>query len=324
MARIVAGLGSSHAYTFVQPDQWDARRQFTRGNYARRYGEEPPDRPEVQHETLEANQQRYVRIAAGLEQLRAEFQRLQPDAWILIGDDQDENYREDNLPQFAIYIGDEVKSVGRGSTDGTSYRCDADLARDILIRCVDSGFDLASSKQFPNDALISHAHRDILTYLDPEARVPLIPFFVNAIHVPAPSPARCYELGRAIRRAVEQHAPDKRVVLYASGGWSHFTAGYPWPHYEGPHTVGSIATDFDRRLAEQVAEGRGSAVQDLSSADLLANGGIELRSWCIMLGALGDQKPTDLVYEPFYRGVMGMAVGYWNLDQSQPLATATR
>ena len=25
MARIVAGLGSSHAYTFVQPEQWDTR-----------------------------------------------------------------------------------------------------------------------------------------------------------------------------------------------------------------------------------------------------------------------------------------------------------
>jgi hypothetical protein len=323
MARIVAGLGSSHAYTFVQPDQWDSRRTFTRGNYARRYGVEPPDRPEVENETLDANQERYGRITAGLEQLRAEFERLQPDAWILIGDDQDENYQEDNLPQFAIYTGEGLKSVARGSTDGTRYRCDAALARDILTGCVNSGFDLASSKQFPNDALISHAHRDILTYLDPQARVPLVPFFVNAIHVPAPSPGRCYELGQSIRRAVEAHAPDKRIVVYASGGWSHFTAGYPWPHYEGPHTVGSIATDFDRRLAEQVAAGRGSAVQELSSADLLANGGIELRSWCIMLGALGDRRPNDLVYEPFFRGVMGMAVGYWNLEGTEQKSLAS-
>ncbi|MPZ15484.1 MAG: extradiol ring-cleavage dioxygenase [Chloroflexi bacterium] len=322
VARIVAGLGSSHAYTFLDPEQWDSRRQFTRGNYARRYGTEPPERPEVLDETREGNQARYMRIREGLHHLRAEFERLQPDAWVLIGDDQDENYREENLPQFAIYTGEEVISTGRGGADGTRYRCDASLARSLLTGCVEAGFDLASSRRFPNDALISHAHRDILTFLDPEARVPLVPLFVNAIHVPAPSPGRCYQLGQVLRQVMGQQADDKRIALYASGGWSHFTAGYPWPHYQGPHTVGSIATDFDRRLAEQVARGRGSAVCELSSQDLLANGGIELRSWCVLLGALDDLTPDQLVYEPFFRGVMGMAVGYWNLEQTRPEALA--
>src|SRR5438094_847064 len=127
MARIVAGLGSSHAYTFVQPEQWDTRRQFTRGNYARRYGVEPPERPEVLEESLEEDQARYARIRSGLDYLRAEFERLNPDAWILIGDDQDENYVEDNLPQFAIYTGEEVISTTRGGADGTRYHCDAAL-----------------------------------------------------------------------------------------------------------------------------------------------------------------------------------------------------
>ena len=63
-------------------------------------------------------------------------------------------------------------------------------------------------------------------------------------------------------------------------------------------------------------------MQELSSADLLANGGIELRSWCIVLGALGDRKPNDLVYEPFFRGVMGMAVGYWELEAANQVSVA--
>jgi hypothetical protein len=314
MGRVIAGLGSSHAYTFLDPEEWEQRRDFTRGNYARRYGDTPPERPEVQAEPMEQNASRYARIRSGLEHLRAELHRIQPDVLVLIGDDQDENYVLDNLPQFAIYTGDEVISTPRGGTEGPRYRCDAELSRGILEGCVDEGFDLASSRSFPHQALMSHAHRDVLKFMDPDGKVPLVPIFINAIHVPAPNPARCYAFGEAIRHAIAAQPDNKRVALYASGGWSHFTAGYPWPHYQGEHTVGSIAVDFDRKIADAVANGRSSELTKLSSADLLANGGIEFRQWMVLLGALGDRVPDQLVYEPFFRGVMGMAVGYWNLD----------
>lgn len=120
MAQIVGGFASSHAYAFLDPDQWDRRREMTRANYARRYGVTPADRPEVATETLGDNRVRYARIRGGLEHIRAEFERLKPDAWVLIGDDQDENYLEDNLPQFAIYIGDQLVSRYRGEQGGPS------------------------------------------------------------------------------------------------------------------------------------------------------------------------------------------------------------
>ena len=232
MGRIVAGLASSHAYIFVSPDRWDERRTNTRGNCARRYGVEPPDRPEAAAETLEENQRRYENLRQGLFRLRSAFAELQPDSWVLIGDDQDENYREDNLPQFAIYVGDELITGGRDG-GGDRYQCDAILARTILHGCVDSGIDLASSNRFEH-GLISHAHRDVMRFLDPDGRVPVVPFFVNAIHVPAPAPRRCYELGRAIRQAIEAQPDDKRVVIYASGGWSHFKAGLSVDALSGP------------------------------------------------------------------------------------------
>jgi hypothetical protein len=33
-----------------------------------------------------------------------------------------------------------------------------------------------------------------------------------------------------------------------------------------------------------------------------------------MLGAIGDARPEFLVYEPLYRSIMGMGVGYWELE----------
>jgi hypothetical protein len=59
----------------------------TRANYARRYGSEPPERPEVEVETLEENQRRYETVRQGLFWLRSAFEDLRPDSRILIGDD---------------------------------------------------------------------------------------------------------------------------------------------------------------------------------------------------------------------------------------------
>ncbi|HEY3117239.1 MAG TPA: extradiol ring-cleavage dioxygenase, partial [Chloroflexota bacterium] len=192
----------------------------------------------------------------------------------------------------------------------------------LLVGCVENGFDLASSKTFP-DGLISHAHRDVMRFLDPQGKVPMVPIFVNAIHVPAPSPRRCFEFGQALRETIEAQPDNKRVAVYASGGWSHFTAGYPYEHLEGPHPVGYIAADFDQKLATFVSAGRLSEVTKLSSSDLLNNGDIEFRQWIVMLGMLGDVAPDQFAYEPFFRGVMGMAVGYWNLENSaEALPTA--
>jgi aromatic ring-opening dioxygenase catalytic subunit (LigB family) len=199
--------------------------------------------------------------------------------------------------------------------DGREYRCHAELAQALLAGCVRQGFDLAYSCRFPNGELISHAHGPPLRVLTPEADVPIVPLFVNAIHVPAPEPARCYALGQALRRAIDARPAGERVALYASGGLSHFTAGYPWKAYTGPNTHGAICVDFDHRIVEQMRQGRGSELAKLTSEDLLATGDIELRSWIILLGALGD-VPAEVVYEPFYRAIMGMAVGYWDLERA--------
>src|SRR5581483_11681959 len=180
-----------------------------------------------------------------LDYLRERIAALRPDTIILIGDDQDENFREDNLPQFAIYTGEEVqveaRSGGhapavRGHVEGpVPYPCDTVLARAIHEGVVEAEFDLSSSTHFPEDRLWSHAHVQILSYMGLLTRpVPIVPIFVNAIHVPAPTPPRCYAFGEAMRRVIEAQPDDKRVLVYASGGLSHYTAGFPWPNYQGP------------------------------------------------------------------------------------------
>jgi aromatic ring-opening dioxygenase LigB subunit len=311
MGEIIAAMASSHAYAFLEPSTWDKQREHTWSNYFKRYGTTPSEHPQVARETLEENEQRFQSIRTGLELLRQQVHELAPDTLILIGDDQDENYHEDNLPQFSIYIGDHLGAVDRNRASKLALNCDSDLARALLTHSVDAGFDVAYSKSFPNDELRSHAHQQPLAFLQAHERCKVVPIFVNAIHVPGPSPRRCFEFGEVLRRAIEAEPSGKRVVLYASGGWSHFTAGYPWGHYEGPHSLGSISEEFDRRLLEHLRNGETREWSRLSSRDLLDHGDVELRQWLVLLGAVGEAKPRYVAYEPFFRGVMGMGVALW-------------
>lgn len=318
MGRIISGLASSHAYALQEPERWDMMRQRTMERYKARYGDYPPRQPKVADETPDTREQRYAKIRQGLRFLKEDLAAQKPDALILVGDDQDENFTEANLPQISIYVGGDFALNGSyqpESAKNLRYRSHTDLAADLLHSLVRREFDVGYTKKLPNDMLLSHAHCQILARMLPQAETPVVLIFVNAIHVPAPTPARCYRLGEAIAAIVAARAGAERVAIYGSGGLSHFTSGYPWDHYKGGHNVGAICEAFDRQLVDLMATGQGQKLGQLSSEDLLNNGEIELRSWITVLGAVGAVRPDLIAYEPFYSGVMGMGVAHWTTDR---------
>lgn len=316
MGRLIAGMASSHAFALEGPERWDEGRQRNRQMYARRFGQLPPEQPQVAEETDDDLTERYARIRDSFAFIRHKLEEKRPDALVLVGDDQNENLTETNLPQIAIYTGGDFLARSRGGNDEpVRFQGEPGLAATILDECVESDIDMASLASLPDNVLMAHAFGPVLRKVDPEARTPVVPVFVNAIHVPAPSPARCYYLGQVIRRAVERYQGAEQVAIYGSGGLSHFTGGYPWTHYQGPFTYGSISEEFDRGLLKRLEAGEGSEMAKLTSKDLIGNGDIEFRSWITVLGAIGDVRPEMLAYEPFYRGIMGMGLGYWRLPE---------
>lgn len=316
MSEIIAGLASSHAFALVDPSTWDERRERNRQMYQKRYGVEPARQPKVAEETLEIRRARHKNVKDGLDFFEHWLKDNKPDALILIGDDQNENFRTDNMPQISIYTGDSVRAFdpARDAKDALSpeYRCHSEIAKTLLNGLVERQFDVAFSKKFPHDRLLSHAHAPILRLLDPEAAIPVVLIFVNAIHVPALTPSRCYHLGEVIREILATERPaGERVAVYASGGLSHFTGGYPWPDYTGPFTYGSISEEFDRTALGWMESGNGHKLASLTSKDLLDNGDIEMRSWIVLAGVMGQRPAKILAYEPLYSGNMGMSVAFW-------------
>ena len=71
-----------------------------------------------------------------------------------------------------------------------------------LRELVSDGFDLAFSNELPDEHEgMGHAFMRPMYYLDPEYKLPMVPFSVNCYYGPQPTGKRCYQLGRAVRAA---------------------------------------------------------------------------------------------------------------------------
>lgn len=315
MAEIRAAFGTSHAFALMPPAEWDGFRAKNRAGYQRRFGTLPPEQPQVQDESDAVIRDRYARISAAHGEIRAALAADPPDALIIIADDQNENLTRANLPQVAIYTGGDF-ITSREPLD--KRRSAPALAEAIHVHAVERDVDMAEINAFADDLLFAHAYGPVLKAIDPDGAIPVVPFFLNEIHVPAPSPARCYHIGQVLGEAIRAFSGCESVALIASGGLSHYTAGYPWTHYHGALGYGAIDESFDHWVLEQLSDGNGRRLAELTSEELLTSGAVELRAWIAMLGAIGSAKPSALVYEPFYRGIMGMGVARWNQLATSP------
>src|ERR1043166_3991010 len=316
MGNLVAAIASSHAFALIEPWEWDKLRDRNRKGYAQRYGSEPPDHPRIFDESDADLEVRYARVRAALDQLRKTLEIAKPDALLVIGDDQNENYTTDIVPQFAIYTAKEALLFDRLTKREHTYPCDAETAQIILEGALEAGLDLSFSEVFPENRLLSHAHVEpLMRILLPAGDIPIVPIYVNAVHWPSPTPARCFAFGQVIADIIRNKLADKRIALYASGGLSHFTAGYPWRVYTGPFGYGAISEEFDRKIIQWMTDGKVDELKKLTSKDLLDHGDIEFRSWMILLGAVGAVPAQVLAYEPLYRGLMGMGVARWPVEK---------
>ena len=103
------------------------------------------------HLTPEVQQAYYERCLAAMDTLAKQIDAWKPDAIIVIGDDQNENIKDDNNPPICIYIGDEVDASLRSAessqagTGTTHYKVDAELARGLVEGLMDLDMDPAWS-----------------------------------------------------------------------------------------------------------------------------------------------------------------------------------
>ncbi len=219
------------------------------------------------------------RVRTVLGQVGEKLAALKPDVWIIIANDHANQFLLHCTPPFCFHLGSEVG----GSFVGRSfkYKIASDAAMTMIQHMQAEGFDPA----FTNTADIDYAFGIPLTFLGVTA--PILPLYVNSYVPPQPPMLRCFAFGEALARGL--NASGVRAVVIASGGMSHFP---------GTQNYSNPEVEFDRKLFDVLKSGNLRALLALEERFLDDMGNVELRSWAIAAGMLGERKPDITSFDP--------------------------
>lgn len=263
MARIVAGIGSSHVPS-IGP-VYDARRL-----------DEPDWKPLFDP---------YRAVKRWLAE------EVKPEAVILVYNDHGSDFALDRVPTFAIGVCDayEQADEGHGLRPLPVVRGDPELSWHLAGELIRREFDLAICQEMkvdhglmvPLPLLFSH---------EPDWDVRVVPLVVNVIQHPLPTALRCLKLGRAIRGAVEAFSKDTNIAIVGTGGMSHQLHGERFGH---------LNSTFDEHWLK-VIETDPEALAEMSHVDIMRAAGaeaVELIMWLVMRGAMARTvKRTHVNY----------------------------
>lgn len=238
-----------------------------------------PHAPQFFTEPETEDQATIKRVRAVGAEIGAKLKALNPDLWVVIGNDHVEQFFLAATPAFTLHMGGEAT----GSFAGRDFRYDVagDDSLALIRHLQGEGFDPA----FTSTAKIDYALGIPMTHLGIDA--PVIPLYVNAYVPPQPSMERCYAFGQAMARGLT--AIGKTAVIMASGGMSHFPGT---DRYAGPDL------EFDESLLSFIEAGNLRALLALDEQRLDETGNIELRCWGVAAGALGQRVPDIVSMDP--------------------------
>lgn len=322
MAEIVLGVGTSHTPLLALPGtRWDERAADDRRNAAlvltdgRTLSYDAIQVERGEPHLAEATTQEFVRIdakaQAALDHLADAIEASRPDVVVIIGDDQDELFGRDNLPALAIYYGADVIMHPRQVENDPAWRgpvtkgyaMDAAhvfpgapvFAEDLIRRLIDLEVDLGVARSVPNPETFGfgHAYGFVVERLFKGRSIPIVPVLLNTYFPPnALNPGRCYDVGKALGRAIAESEHDLRVVVLASGGLSHFVTD----------------AALDRGVLDALARDDAASLRAVP-VEALKSGSSEIRNWIMLGGAVSGMTLDWCEYEPIYRTPVGTGVG---------------
>jgi protocatechuate 4,5-dioxygenase, beta chain len=232
-----------------------------------------------------------------------------PDVIFLVFNDHATAFSLEMIPTFAIGCADSYTPAdeGWGPRPVPVVKGHADLAAHIAQSVIQDDFDLT----IVNKMDVDHGLTVPLSLMCGQPSVwpcPVIPFAVNVVQYPPPSGRRCYNLGKAIRKAVESYDQPLNVHIWGTGGMSH--------QLQGPR-AGLINREWDNDFLDRlIADPEGLA--GMPHMDYLREAGsegIELVMWLIARGAMSDNPPK--VRHRFYHvPASNTAVGHLILENN--------
>ncbi|MDC1435813.1 class III extradiol dioxygenase subunit beta [Gammaproteobacteria bacterium] len=230
-----------------------------------------------------ANEEYWKPVFAGYDFSKQWIKEQKPDVIILVYNDHATAFSLDLIPTFALGCGEKYKSAdeGWGPRPVPDVYCHQELASHIAQSVITDNFDLT----IVNTMDVDHGLTVPLSLMFGETNAwpcKVIPLAVNVVLYPPPSGQRCYDLGKALRKAVESFDEDLNVQVWGTGGMSH--------QLQGPR-AGLINKEFDNDFLDKLvndpeAQARVPHIDYVREA---GSEGVELVMWLIMRGALNDE-----------------------------------
>jgi len=259
-------------------------------------------------------------LIAGFDRTRQALDDFAPDAVLVWGDDQYENFREDVIPAYSVQCyGDmeirpwaqaadssDMKGKpnvwGEGPETTFTVRGRPDIGKHLVGALLEDDFDPAYSYQPLHHQGLPHAFLNAVLYLDYHRTgfdYPVIPFPINCYgrrvisykgfrsrfaevrELDPPSPSPRRLMAVGAGVARALSESPWRIALVASSSWSHaFICDKTWRMRPD--------TESDRRLYDAMVAGDHEVWRNTPHADLEAAGQQELLNWFPLLGAMEE------------------------------------
>jgi protocatechuate 4,5-dioxygenase beta chain len=255
-------------------------------------------------------------VFAGYDYSKQWMKDNQPDVIFLVYNDHATAFSLDMIPTFAIGTAAQYQPAdeGYGARPVPTVIGHPELASHIAQSVIQQDFDLT----IVNKMDVDHGLTVPLSLMcgnpppdDFKWPCPVIPFAVNVVQYPVPSGQRCFNLGQAIRRAVESYDEDLNVHIWGTGGMSH--------QLQGPR-AGLINAPWDNAFLDQlIADPKAAAaIPHIDYVREAGSEGIELVMWLIARGAMGDvagrADGVNLKHRFFHVPASNTAVGHLILE----------
>jgi hypothetical protein len=324
VTEIVLGAGTSHSPLLaIEPRLWAERAQddlrkdklFLADGRVLSYSElnaevdgRYADEAVPEHFVEQAGQ-----AQAALDRLRAAITAAELDVLVVIGDDQGELFSRSHMPAMAVFNGDELATHPKNEVmpnlpdwyreANHGYKMDAvyrhpgapKIADTVIDELIAEGVDVAVASEVldPRAAGFGHAYGFVIDRLMPIRPIPILPVLLNTYFPPnVPRPARCYDVGAAIGRAVAAHPGTERVGIIASGGLTHFV----------------VDEELDRRLLGALAAHDAEMLRSVNHL-ALRSGNSEILNWIMTAGAVSHLRIDQNDYIPVRRTPAGTGIG---------------
>jgi protocatechuate 4,5-dioxygenase beta chain len=209
--------------------------------------------------------------------------REKPDVAVVFYNDHGLNFFLDKMPTFAIGAAPEYRHEDEGWGIGFQrpFPGHPELSWHIIEQVVESDFDPVTCQQMLVDHAVAVPYELCWPGTDPFP-VRLVPICINTVQHPLPSPKRCFDLGRAVGRALKSWKGPEKIVVFGTGGLSHQLEG---------KRAGFINKDYDHFCLDNIGPNPEALLGNSSFeiVELAGSQGVEILNWIAARGALtGD------------------------------------